>query len=83
MGRRTRAACTYPRGQGPQRGLKADTEGGTLVRSSIDEVEIDSDPRKIPGSSWRSAGGGVISLTDGLLYMLDSAYQGASDPEQL
>ncbi len=61
--------------------FEADSEGGILVRSSIDES--DDDPKKIPAGSWRSVGVDVISLADGRLYMFDSAYAGAADPEQI
>ncbi|MFF3404247.1 Imm21 family immunity protein [Streptomyces sp. NPDC002659] len=57
-----------------------DSEGGILVRSSADEA--DDDFRKIP-SNWRSVGVNTISLADGRLYMFDSAFEGAADPEQI
>ncbi|MGG8407160.1 hypothetical protein ACM614_11310 [Streptomyces sp. 12297] len=56
----------------------ADQKGGVLVRCPIDEA--DDDPEKIPASAWHSVGAGVIRLTDGRLYMFDSAYGGAADP---
>ncbi|MFD7630755.1 Imm21 family immunity protein [Streptomyces sp. NPDC059851] len=61
--------------------FEADCEGGTLVRSSIDETE--DDPKRISESNWRSIGVDVISLADGRLYMFDSAYPGAADPERI
>ncbi|MFF8512866.1 Imm21 family immunity protein [Streptomyces sp. NPDC015492] len=59
----------------------ADAEGGVLVRCSIDEA--DDDPGRIPAADWRSVGADVIALTDGRLYMFDSAAAGATDPNRI
>ncbi|MFG2298383.1 hypothetical protein [Streptomyces sp. NPDC048603] len=59
----------------------AGSRGGILVRSSADEA--DDDPGNVPEQSWRTVGVDVISLSDGRLYMFDSAYSGAADPEQI
>ncbi|OKJ49485.1 hypothetical protein AMK27_36020 [Streptomyces sp. CB02009] len=61
--------------------FEAGAEGGSLVRSAIDEA--DGDPEKVFPGSWRSVGVDVISLTDGRLYMFDSAAAGAVDPAQI
>ncbi|WP_432975689.1 hypothetical protein [Dactylosporangium sp. CA-233914] len=61
--------------------FEADGEGGVLVRSSISAA--DDDPAKVPTGSWRSVGVDVISLTDGRLFMFDSAAEGAADPAQI
>jgi hypothetical protein len=61
--------------------FEADNEGGILMRDPIDEAEDDS--KTISASSWHSVGVDVITLTDGRLYMFDSAYAGAGDPEQI
>lgn len=67
-------------GEVPTR-FEADGEGGTLVRSS--EYEADDDPRRVSAESWRSVGTEVISLVDGRLFMFDSAFAGAGDPERI
>ncbi|MGW8355501.1 hypothetical protein [Streptomyces wedmorensis] len=61
--------------------FEAESEGGFLVRPSTDEG--DDDPRNVPASSWHSVGERVISLTDGRLYMFDSAAEGSADPDQI
>ncbi|NXY96496.1 hypothetical protein HYE82_19295 [Streptomyces sp. BR123] len=60
---------------------EADSGGGILVRSSADGA--DEDPGSVPVQSWHTVGSDVISLSDGRLYMFDSAYNGAADPEQI
>ncbi|MET7397563.1 hypothetical protein ABZS66_29165 [Dactylosporangium sp. NPDC005572] len=61
--------------------FEADSAGGVLVRSSIGEAA--ADPAKVPAGSWRSVGVDVITLTDGRLYMFDSAAEGAADPARI
>ncbi|MEU9304902.1 hypothetical protein [Streptomyces sp. NPDC048269] len=61
--------------------FEADRQGGILVRPSTDEA--DHDPESVPAHGWRSVGVDVLSLADGRLYMFDSAFAGAADPERI
>ncbi|WP_186319393.1 Imm21 family immunity protein [Streptomyces sp. SAJ15] len=59
----------------------ADAEGGLLVRDAGDESGDGLE--NVPADGWRSIGEDVVSLTDGRLYMFDSAFPGAADPERI
>jgi len=56
----------------------AEDGGGTLMRVSTDES--DTDPDAVPADAWRPFPVGEVELTDGRLFMFDSAYPGAADP---
>lgn len=61
--------------------FEGDSEGGVLVRNPISEARADLE--KTPADGWRSVGVDTLSLTDGRLFMFDSAFEGAADPAQI
>ncbi|WP_078906745.1 Imm21 family immunity protein [Streptomyces sp. NRRL S-378] len=61
--------------------FEGDSEGGVLVRNPISEARADLE--KTLADGWRSVGVDSLSLTDGRLFMFDSAFEGAADPAQI
>lgn len=56
----------------------AEADGGTLVRSAIDESDLD--PDAVAAEAWRPFPVAELDLTDGRLFMFDSAFAGDADP---
>ena len=63
--------------------FEANADGGFLVRATIDEADGDLNPANVAADAWHSVGADVITLTDGRLFMFDSAGAGALDPERI
>ena len=58
------------------------SDGGYIVRNSVGE-DASEDPTSVDDGKWHTFGNATIDLADGRLFMFDSAYPGAADPEAI
>jgi hypothetical protein len=59
----------------------ADPEGGHLIRGGVEGSS--EQPAAVPAELWHDVGPSTIDLADGRLFMFDSAFRGAADPEAI
>jgi hypothetical protein len=57
-------------------------DGGHIVRNSVGE-EASELPTAVDDAKWHAFGHATIDLEDGRLFMFDSAYPGAADPDAI
>jgi len=59
----------------------AEPGGGTIVRAQIEEAS--RDPASIGDGDWKPFPAATVDLADGRLFMFDSAFPGAAQPEAI